>query len=382
MEHASPEARGPALEPAIPALRPFRIAIDSAVLVDLRLRLGRTRWWQDEIGGWKHGVDPEYLRALIDHWRDDYDWRRHEAALGELPQFVAPLDGGELHFVHLRRGGVPVLLLHGWPDTFHRYHQVAWRLAQDGFDVVVPSLPGFGFSTVPPARDRPLRRAAGLLHRLMTQVLGYARYGVAGGDLGSTVAQILAIEESDAVIGVHRTDLGWHLRGDLDRPTWAERRYRARLARRLAADGAYAMVHATTPRSVATALDDSPVGLAAWIVDRFHAWSDGDLDRRFGKDTLLTNLMVYWTTRTAGSSVLVCHDEAASPSLAADERADVPVGMALFPRDIGGIPPRRLAERVHPIVRWTEMPRGGHFAALEEPELYARDVSALFRSLA
>ena len=321
--------RAPAPDSGVSRVRPFHLRVEDAVLDDLHLRLARTRFSPARTG-WKRGVDSTYLRELVDYWRDDYDWRAHEAKLDELPQFV---DGSGLHFVHVRAGGsMPLLLLHGWPDSFYRYHAVVPLLVRAGFDVVVPSLPGFAFTPASPPAPQPNRRVAARLHRLMTDVLGYTRFGVAGGDGGSVLAQILAIDHPDAVAALHLTDLGWHAtQVDPHTLSWRERRYVERVKKRFMADGAYAMVQTTRPRSLAPALADSPVGLASWIVDRFHAWSNGDLDARFGKDTLLTNIMLYWVTHSIGSSMFTYFADARSPSLTPADRVDVPVALALFP---------------------------------------------------
>jgi pimeloyl-ACP methyl ester carboxylesterase len=219
----------------------------------------------------------------------------------------------------------------------------------------------------------------------MTEGLGYRRFGVAGGDGGSALAQILAIDHPESVVGIHLTDLGWHVNNtDPASLSRAERSYLAASKKQMMADGAYAMVQMQAPNSLAPALSDSPVALASWIVDRFHSWSDndGDLDHSFSKDELLTNIMIYWITGTIGSSIASYRAEALSPSLTVASRVKVPVAMALFPKDIGGIPPRAFAERTVNVQRWTEMPRGSHLAALEEPALYAADVSAFFKDSA
>jgi pimeloyl-ACP methyl ester carboxylesterase len=373
--------------------RPFRIAVAQDVLDDLQTRLARTRWTRVAAdAGWSHGTSADYLRDVVSYWRTRYDWRTHEARLNALPQYVAPVDGERFHFVHARGRGlraIPLLLLHGWPDSFYRFHKVIPKLNDpatpgDSFDVVVPSLPGFPFTGAlhhAPA-ERQNRHTARLLWRLMTDVLGYERFAVAGGDGGSVLAQILAIDFPQSVLGIHLTDLGWHIANtDPSSLSRAEHKYLEASNKRFMTDGAYAMVQTTRPRSLAPALNDSPVGLASWILDRFHAWSDGDLDARFTRDGLLTNVMLYWVTQTIGTSVLHYHAEARSPSITTAERVDRPVGMALFPHDIGGPPPRSLAERTLNVQHWTEMPRGGHFGALEEPALYAGDVAAFFRSL-
>jgi pimeloyl-ACP methyl ester carboxylesterase len=378
---------------------PFQIHVADAVLDDLRLRLRGTRFARvTKEGGWDHGTDPHWLRKLVDYWSDGYDWRHHEAWLNDLPQFTAKVGEARMHFVHQRGQGTrttPLLLLHGWPDSFYRYHRVlpmftdpARRGAggDDAYDVVVPSLPGFAFTgRVPRAPEhQPSRHSAHLLWRLMTEVLGYQRFAVAGGDGGSVLAQILAIDHPENVIGVHLTDLGWHAANiDPASASKAEQKYLEASKKRFLADGAYAMVQTTRPRSLAAGLNDSPAGLASWIVDRLHSWADarGELETAISRDDLLTNIMLYWITGTIGSSMFQYHAEARSPSLTPADRVTVPVGVALFPKDIGGIPPRSLAERTLNVQRWTEMPRGGHFAALEQPDLFAEDVTEFFRSL-
>jgi microsomal epoxide hydrolase len=252
--------------------------------------------------------------------------------------------------------------------------------------VVVPSLPGFAFTgPVQVPVTQPTRYSAQILWELMTQVLGYSRFAVAGEDGGSALAQILAIDHPESVIGIHLTDLGWHV-GNVD-PTKLskeEQKYLERSRTAFMADGAHALVQATRPRSLAAALQDSPVGLASWIVDRFHSWSDsnGRLENSFTKEELLTNVMIYWVTQTIGSSIFTYYADWRSPSLSPSDYVERPVGLALFPKDGGaGTPPRSFAERTLNVKRWTEMPHGSHFAALEEPELYAADVQTFFGSL-
>jgi len=379
----TPAATAP---PGISGPDPFGIHVPKSVLDDLALRLRDTRWSRGTADdGWRFGTSASYLRELVTHWLNRYDWRAHEAALNLLPQFEADVDGARLHFVHVQKAArrPPLLLLHGWPDGFYRFHKVIPRLAKK-FEIVVPSLPGFGFTGFVrhPSPDQPNRQSARLLWRLMTDVLGHRRFGVAGGDGGSALAQLIAIDHPESVVGIHLTDLGWHVAGaERSKLSPAERRYLEAGEKRFMADGAYAMLQSTRPRSLAPALNDSPVALAAWILDRFHAWSESFEDT-FTKDELLTNIMIYWITQTIGSSMDNYRAEAVSPSLSVADRVDVPVGLALFPYDIGGIPPRVFAERTLNVQRWTEMPRGGHFAAWEEPRLYARDVAAFFAGLA
>jgi pimeloyl-ACP methyl ester carboxylesterase len=350
------------------------------VLSDLVRRLHRTRWTSLAQGdAWGFGTSRPYLEQLLAYWSSGYSWRREEAQLNQLPQFTLDVDGAPVHFVHQPGASpqsLPLLLLHGWPDSFHRFHKVIPGLS-GAFDLVVPSLPGFGFTgrIARPSAEQPNRYNAHVLWRLMAE-LGYPRFAVAGGDGGSVLAQLIAIDHPECVVGLHLTDLGWHA-GTVDPSTLPrhENKYVDALKQVFMTDGAYAALQASKPASLAPALTDSPSGLAAWIVDRFHSWCE-DLDGTITKDELLTNIMIYWVTRTIGPAMDTYRADAASPSLTPADRVEVPVALALFPGDIGGIPPRSFAERTLNVQRWTEMPRGGHFAALEEPELYADDIAA------
>ena len=360
---------------------PFQIKVEQAVLDDLQRRLRQARWTSD--AGWELGTSTAYLKGLVAYWLSGFDWRAQETSLNRFSHFKAEVAGERLHFVHQKGPRLPLLLLHGWPDSFHRFYKVIPKLAES-FDVVVPSLPGFGFTGAlkSVSAEQPTRQSAQLLWRLMTEVLGYRKFAVAGGDGGSVLAQILAIDHPDSIAGIHLTDLGWQV-GNVDPALLSkpERKYLEAGKKQFMADGAYAMLQGTRPQSLAPALTDSPVALAAWIVDRFHSWCDGDFEQKFTKDEILTNLMIYWVTKTIGSSMATYRADLVSPSLTVRDHVDVPVGVALFPKDPGGAPPRVFAERTLNVRRWTEMPRGGHFAALEEPELYAQDVAAFFREL-
>lgn len=375
---------------------PFRIGIAEPILEDLHKRLRRAR--RPRVlakDGWEGGSDPDYLDELVRYWRDDYDWRRHERELNQLSHFVARMDEASIHYVHEMGLGVqstPVLLLHGWPDSFLRYRKVIPQLvgAQHDdaesrtCDVVVPSLPGFGFTgQVSAPGDVPsIKTSAQLMHRLMTEILGYQQYVVAGGDGGSAIAQSMAIQFPDSVMGIHLTDIGWHADAG-ESLTDIEQKYIAAGRRRFMEDGAYAAVHASQPRALAAALNDSPAGLASWIVDRFHSWCDAPrhLEHSFSKDEMLTNITIYWVTQTIQSSIYGYLAETRQPSLSANDHVDRPVGLALFPKDMAGIPPRRLAERTLNVVRWTEMRSGGHFGAWERPGEFAADLNGFVASL-
>ena len=378
------------------SMQPFRIGIAEPILEDLRERLlrGRRSRVRKRVG-WDAGTDPEYLDELLEYWFTDYDWRRHERELNHLAHYIARIDAANVHFIHETALGVrstPLLLLHGWPDSFLRYKDaisflIGVRNDDDNdpaFDVVVPSLPGFGFTgLVPPFEEVPnIKSSAQLLHRLMTEVLGYERYVVSGGDGGGAIARSLALQFPESIIGIHLTDIGWHGSGD-SAVTDIERKYLEAAGKRFMEDGAYAAVHVSQPRALAVSLNDSPTGLASWIVDRFHSWCDSPrhLEQSFSKDDLLTNITLYWVTQTIQSSIYGYLAETRRPSLGPQDFVKRPVGLALFPSDMAGMPPRRLAERTLNVVHWTEMPRGGHFGAWELPEEFATDIKKFVTSL-
>jgi pimeloyl-ACP methyl ester carboxylesterase len=382
---------------------PFHIDIPEATLVDLRQRLDRTRLAAEvDDGSWSRGTHRGYLESLVRYWRDEFDWRAQEARLNRLPQVRIEIEGQQVHAVHVRGRGpapLPLLLTHGYPDSFVRFLDVIPRLtdpaahggdAADAFDVVVPSLPGYGFSD-PPSAAGATFRIGELWHALMTEGFGYERYGAHGGDWGSTVTEQIARSHAGSVVGIHLTDVPfWHQFQKPSDLSSAERAFFADTEAWVEQEGAYALIQGTRPSSLAPALNDSPAGLAAWIVEKFQRWSDcgGDIESRFSKDLLLTNVTIYWVTGSIGSAFLPYYDFSSSGVLRWTIEAfkqwtgssDVPAGFALFPKDLSR-PPRAWAERFFNVRRWTEMPRGGHFAALEEPDLLVDDLRAFFRPL-
>jgi pimeloyl-ACP methyl ester carboxylesterase len=376
---------------------PFSTRTDPAALADLRARLRATRWPDatDE-EAWSYGVDVDYLRELVAYWADGFDWPAREAELARLPRFRAGIGGGggNVHFVHARAKRptsqvLPIVLCHGWPDSFWRYTKVIPLLTDpgayggdpaDAFDVVVPDMPGFGYSDRPTGASPNTVAVAGMWAELMT-TLGYARFGAAGGDMGSHVARYLALDHADRVIAVHRTDAGLpRYAGDPADLTDEERAWMAGAAAWGGAEGAYAAMHSTKPQTAAVGLNDSPAGLAAWIVEKLRSWSDcgGDVERSFTKDEILTNVMIYWLTGTIGSSMRAYRANAAIPPAQHARRVEVPSGFALFAGDVVR-PPVSWLGRTANVVRATEPPRGGHFAAFEEPELYAQELREFFR---
>ena len=377
-------------------IQPFKIAIPQSTLHDLRERLARTRW-PDEVegAGWSYGTNLDYLKSLVAYWQHEYDWRKQEATLNRYAQFRTDLNGLSIHFIHERGKGpnpLPIILTHGWPDSFYRMHKIIPMLtdpesfggnAADSFDVIVPSIPGFGFSDPVRKPGSTVKQTAELWDSLMRDVLGYQHYAAAGGDWGSPISQLLALNNPASVIGIHLTDIGFQATMNLDPSslTPVEQEYLRARQQRFFQEGGYVMIQSTKPQTLAYGLSDSPVGLAAWIIEKFYGWSDidGALERTYTKDELLTNIMIYWVTQTINSSIRFYYEESHAPSLKTGQRVEVPVAMALFPKDTPA--PRALAERTLRIERWTEMPRGGHFPALEEPELLVEDLRAFYRSL-
>ncbi|MFJ3175865.1 epoxide hydrolase family protein [Streptomyces roseus] len=381
---------------ASPRPEPFTPRTDPAALEDLRARLRGTRWPDaPEDAGWSFGTDLGYLRELIAYWADGFDWPAREAELARLPHFRVPVGGLGIHVVHARAvapAGAPVLplvLTHGWPDSFWRYAKVVPLLTDpgahgadpaDAFDVVVPDLPGFGYSERPTRAPLDTVAVAALWAELM-RVLGYERFGAAGGDLGSHVSRYLALDHPDRVVAVHRTDAGLPLpTTDPAQLTPEERAWTEAAAAWGATEGAYAAMQRTKPQTAAFGLTDSPAGLAAWIVEKLRSWSDcgGDVERSFTKDEILTNVTLYWLTGTIGSAMRMYRANAAVPPAQHARRVEVPSGFSIFRGDVVR-PPRAWLERTANVVYATEPPRGGHFAPFEEPELYARELRAFFR---
>ena len=378
------------------AARPFTIAIPDSTLDDLRERLSRTRW-PDQVDGatWEYGTDLAYLRELCAYWRDRYDWRAQEAALNGFRQFTARVDGIDLHFIHEPGEGPnprPLLLSHGWPGSFFEYHRLIPRLthpsrfggsAEDAFSVVVPSLPGHGFSFALGQRRFSIGEIADCLSTLMADVLGHQTFMAHGHDWGSFISTRLGYAHPERVRGIHITLLAIPRRPMSPR-TPEEQRFQQQLDDWLREETGYSQIMGTRPQTLAYALTDSPAGLAAWIVEKFRRWSDcaGDLDAHFGKDTLLTNLMLYWATGAIGSTFWPYYARLHEPWIVPDgESVTVPTAYAEYPKEIL-TPPRTLAESLYGnIRRWTRMPGGGHFPALEYPDELAADIRAFFRMI-
>ncbi len=377
--------------------RPFLIAVPDAALDDLRLRLAATRWPDGVTGAaaWELGVDLDYLRDLIAYWRDGFDWRAREAALNRFHHFLAETGGLEIHFLHARGRGprpLPLVLTHGWPGSFAEMLEMVPLLADpgahggdaaDAFDVVVPSLPGYGFSERPAHSGWNLFRIADLWAELM-EGLGYRRFVAQGGDFGAGVATALALRHPERLFGIHLNYIPGSYRPHLpdgEALTPEEEAFLAEAEAWYRDEGGYAHVQATKPQTLGVALNDSPAGLAAWMVEKFLGWSDGggEVERRLSRDELLTHVALYWLTETMPSAIRLYREGRKRPlHFAPGEAVGVPCGIAHFPVE-APFPPRAWIERGYQVEHWTQMPAGGHFAAMEEPALLAEDIRRFCR---
>ena len=363
----------------------YAIKFPQSALDDLKGRLERTRW-PDEAPdtGWTMGTNLAYMKDLTDYWQKKYDWRKHETELNQLNHFTADVNGIKIHFIHERgksANPTPILLLHGWPDSFYRFHRLIPMLtdpasfggdAHQSFDVIVPSIPGFGFSD---HKALSYDASADLFATLMTDILGYPKFLCAGGDGGAIITLSLAQNHPDILSGIHLTDVGYpdHTT-DYSSLSSAEQEFAGFIQQWYMQEGPFNMLRATKPQSLAFSMHDSPVGLAAWIMS-FMMWGSTpeDIENRFGRDELLTNIMIYWLTESIASSFRVSYEVAhALPSPNAGKRSDVPAAVAHCPWDAPL--PRDWAARKVNVKHFTDFPRGGHFAAWEEPTMYAKDV--------
>ncbi len=361
----------------------FKVNVKQEVLDDLAYRLEHHRWPDEaEDAGWAYGTSLDYMKKLADHWLNKYDWRKHEAAINELPQFTADIEGVNIHFIHQpseNPNAIPLLLVHGWPDSFYRFHKVL-PLLKDKYHVVVPSMPGTGFSK---RVSLPIDKISDLFAELMTKELGYEKFISAGGDGGSLVSLSLAQRKPGLLLGMHLTDVGYpDQTTDFASLSPPEQEFAGFIQNWFFTEGAFSMLNATKPQSAAYAFNDSPVGLAAWIISMMSSLSTGEsLDERFGQDELLTNIMIYWVTETIGSSMRISYETrvaamSAQPIL---EKSKVPAGVAHCPGDAPL--PREWAERKTNLIHFSDLEKGAHFTVWEEPQIWADDLNAFVAKL-
>lgn len=375
------------------SIQTYQLNVPQATLDDLHARLARTRW-PDEIEGvgWDYGTNLHYMKEFVDYWLNQYDWHKQEAAINTFAQFQSEIDGERLHFIHERGRGpnpTPIILFHGWPDSICRYLKVIPMLTDpakygadpnDSFDVIVPSF--YGSSKGAPVQQM-LKHAAERYWHLMVEELGYQRFAAGGGDGGSPTSQCLAVAHPETIIGLHLTDIGYHMmRSEYSNLSEAEQQYMTRSQMVGFSEGAYAMMLGTKPLTFSYGLTDSPASWASLVIEKFRTWSDcdGDLEKVYTKDELLTNIMLFWVL--GGINPRGYREEWVSPSLEPKQQIDVPVGFAHPPKDITPPPPRAFAERnFKNIQRWTVLARGGHFVAMEDPDALAREIRAFFHDL-
>jgi len=377
------------------APEPYTIQVPNAVLKDLRTRLKNTRWPDQLAGtGWDYGTDTKYLRELVTYWANDYDWRATEKRLNALDHYRVNIDGLRIHYIYQKGSkpdSIPLLMMHGWPSSFVQFMKILPLLTDPAahgapdapsFDVVIVSLPGYGFSDIP---QQPgglgTRATAERMTKLMSDVLGYQRFAVRGSDVGGSVLQQMGLAHPEKLIGAHTSGL---LRVAVpptnQEPSAAEKKFQRDLQTWQATEMGYSGLHATKPQTLAPALNDSPAGLASWIIEKFRRWADtnGNIESRFSKDELLTNLTIYWVTQTAPSSIRLYYEYGREQRLTG--RVTVPTAVLMGMHDQVP-PPREVVDRMYNVVRWNESAAGGHFLEWEEPERVARDLREFFGEL-
>ena len=380
-------------------IRPFTINVNDEILQDLRERLSQTRL-PDELPGtaWNYGTNRDYLEELLSYWQTDFDWRVQERSLNAFDQFQTTIDGLDIHFIHQRsphENALPLIITHGWPGTFFEMHKVIPMLSDpashggdpvDAFDVVAPSMPGYGFSDAGADRGLDIFTIGDMWAKLMSENLGYERFAAQGGDWGARVTARLGLSHGDKVVGIHTTSTTSptpYLGPGSKELSEEEQAMLQQREHWLADEGGYSHIQSTKPQTLSYGLNDSPAGLAAWIVEKYRRWSDcgNNVESRFTKDELLTTVTIYWVTQSINSSARLYFEAFNKPwNLGTGERIQVPVGVAAFPVE-NTVPLREWSERAYNVQHWTDMPAGGHFAALEEPVNLVDDIRNFFRGL-
>jgi len=377
--------------------QPFKLDVPEHTLETIRRKVSEFPWHEmPDDGGWEYGTNLNYMQEFCDYWVNEFDWRKEEARINQFKHFKAPIDGIDMHFIHEKGSGPnlrPLIISHGWPGSIVEFLDFIDLLAhpenhggsiEDAFDVVAPSLPGFGFSGRPPRPYGP-RKMAGILNKLMTEVLGYDSYIAQGGDWGGAVSSWLGYDHAPACAAIHINILTMrHKDGPQgeEEIAWAEQFEKDQIMQ-----NGYRTQQATKPQTLSYAMMDSPVGVAAWILEKMHGWSDikdNNVESVYSKDQLLTNIMVYIFTRTFNTASWIYYgrrEEGGRVLSPEGKRCEVPTGCAVFPEELLEWPPRSYAERIYNITQWTEMPRGGHFAAMEEPDLLIEDIRKFVRNL-
>jgi len=371
-------------------MKPFKIEIEPSQIEDLKLRLSNTRW-PDEItnSGWDYGTNLAYLKELCNYWKDDFLWTAQQELLNQFDHFKTEGEDINLHFIYQKGKGtknLPLLLIHGWPDSFYRFIKLIPLLAEPdangvAFDVIIPSIPGFGFSDIPAQPGVGPVKIAALFNKLMMDTLGYDAFYIHGGDWGASIATQMAVQETQKIKALHLTNVPPDLFFTANFAEFGEEEnaYLQAAGKWQRKEGAYVAMQSSKPQTIDYGLNDSPSGLAGWIIEKFNSWSDnnGNIENAFTKDELLTNLSIYWFTRTAGSAARIYYETAHLPPVAVSVKIDIPAYFAIFPEDCIQIP-EAFGKRIFNIQSWKKMAQGGHFAAMETPGLLADDIRNVF----
>lgn len=374
-------------------IKEFEVKIADEVLIDLKKRLENSRWIADnEVMAWQYGTNKSYLMDLVDYWQNAFSWREVEDKINSFPNYIATIDGFQVHFIHIRskaERSIPLIITHGWPGSFLEMLHLVPLLTEDtafSFDLVIPSLPGFGFSSLPTPHGCSSRTVATLWKKLMKE-LGYERFAVQGGDIGAGVSSYIGLLYPENVIGIHLNYIPGSYRPFIESEETDSDEivaYKKEAAEWYSKEGAYSFLQSTKPATPAYGLNDSPLGLCAWILEKFMSWSDhdGDIEHVFSKDELLANITLYWVTQSIYSSFCIYNENSKQPlQLKKGEFISPPLCFAKFPRELP-TPPRALISKGYYIKEWVEMPRGGHFAALEQPQLLSESIRKFFMKLA
>lgn len=367
-------------------IKEFKLNIPQSEIDDLKERIHKTRWFENNNSNWELGTNTNYLKELLEYWKNNFDWRNIESQINSFPNYITHIDNLKVHFLHIKSNqpnATPLLITHGWPGSFMEMLKII-PLLKTQFDLVIPSIIGFGFSENNLKKSINYDFVAEIWHQLMLK-LGYQNYGLQGGDLGAGISIRLAQKYSKHIIGMHLNYISDSYKPYLINENDKEfRAYQEHVNNWNKKEGAYAIIQSTKPLSLAYGLNDSPVGLCAWIIEKFNAWSDHDnnIENSFSKDELLANVSLYWFTKTIYSSMQIYNGISLSPLVfKKNDYVNIPVGFAKFPKEIP-IPPRGYIEKGLNIVHWTEMSKGGHFAALEQPNLLASDIKSFFKKIA
>ena len=378
-------------------IRPFRLNVPEDTLSCIRRRIVDYPWHEmPDDGGWEYGTNLDYMKEFCSYWVEEFNWRDQETKINSLPNFIAPVDDIDIHFILEKGSGpspLPLIISHGWPGSIVEFLEIIEPLAhperfggniEDAFDVIAPSLPGFGFSG-PPSRPLGPRRIASLFNKLMTETLGYKSYVAQGGDWGGAISSWLGYDHVLACRAIHINIMTMR---HIDAPKGGkEIAWSIRFDEEQVMENGYRTQQATKPQTLSYAMMDSPVGVAAWILEKFNSWSDtirNDIETAHTRDAILTNIMVYLVTKTFNTASWIYYGrrkEGGRVLSPEGRRVEVPTGCALFPAEFLTWPPRSYVERVYNVTRWTELPKGGHFAAMEQPDLFIEDVRAFARTI-